>query len=45
MFRLELPVIDILSATTLPSVNAPAPEPPLMVRHVVFVPQVGPLPE
>ena len=45
MFRLELPVIDILSATTLPSVNAPAPEPPLMLRQVVFVPQVGPLPE
>ena len=45
MFRLELPCIDILSATTLPSVNAPAPEPPLMVRQVVFVPQVAPLPE
>src|SRR5438874_12817936 len=45
MFRLELPDIDILSATTLPSVNAPAPEPPPMVRPVVLVPQVGPLPE
>jgi len=45
MLRLELPVIDILSATTLPNVNAPAPEPPLMLRQVVFVPQVAPLPE
>lgn len=44
MFRLELPAIDNLSATRLPSVNAPAPEPPLMVRQVVFVPQVAPLP-
>jgi hypothetical protein len=45
MFRLELPCIDILSATTLPSVNGPAPEPPHMVRQVVFVPQVAPLPK
>jgi hypothetical protein len=45
MFKLELPCIEILSATMLPNVNAPAPEPPLMVRHVVFVPQVAPLPE
>jgi hypothetical protein len=44
MFRLELPVIDNLSATRLPNVNAPAPEPPFMVRQVVFVPQVAPLP-
>jgi hypothetical protein len=45
MFKLELPVIDNLSATRLPSVNAPAPEPPFMVRQVVFVPQVAPLPK
>jgi hypothetical protein len=45
MFRLELPVIESLSVTTLPSVNAPAPEPPFMVRQVVFVPQIAPLPE
>jgi hypothetical protein len=45
MFKLELPVIDTLSATRLPNVNAPAPEPPFMVRQVVFVPQVAPLPE
>ena len=45
MLRLELPVIESLSVTRLPNVNAPAPEPPFMVRHVVFVPQVAPLPE
>lgn len=41
----ELPVMDNSSTTMLPNVYAPAPEPPFMVKHVVFVPQVAPLPE
>src|SRR5438093_13442267 len=45
MLRVELPVIESLSTTMLPSVNAPAPEPPFIVRHVVSVPQLEPLPE
>ena len=45
MLRVELPVIESLSTTTLPNANAPAPDPPFIVRHVVFVPHVAPFPE
>src|SRR5213593_2881464 len=44
ILRVELPCIESLSVTIFPSVNAPAPAPPCMVRHVVLVPQVDPLP-
>ena len=45
MFKVEFPDIESLSTMMLPNVNAPAPEPPFIVRQVVFVPQVDPLPE
>ncbi len=45
MLMPELPVIASSSTTMLPSVKAPAPEPPFMVKQVVLVPQLDPLAE